>query len=235
VLALGAITLLGTAGPASAHSANGQPVPYASQYLTAVTGISPATPGISARVDPRGEWIEVSNTTAKTLIIEGYTREPYLRVGPAGVDANVNAPSWALNHALFGDLSQLGDSTLAPDWQHQQDDPNASWHDHRIHWMGVQRPPAVAANPTADQLIGHWTVHMTLAGSPLSVTGTLSWIGLAPARHASSTMHLLAAAAGAVALLLIAGGVLLLRRRQPDGGRTGDGTLDNELVHASGS
>ncbi|MCU1659828.1 MAG: hypothetical protein JWO57_4484, partial [Pseudonocardiales bacterium] len=51
---------------ASAHGASPKPIPDAAHYLTQITGITPATAGISASIDPRGEWVEVSNNTAKT-------------------------------------------------------------------------------------------------------------------------------------------------------------------------
>ncbi len=168
---------------------------------------------MSAQIDPRGEWIEVSNSTRRTLIILGYAREPYLRVTPTGVDANVNAPSWALNHSLFGDLSQLGDTSLKPEWQHIQNDSTASWHDHRIHWMGVQRPPAVAADPAVGHLLGRWTVHMTLGGTPVDLHGTLSWIALPPAAHHGDSTVVGYGIGGAVAVTAISG-VLVWRRRR---------------------
>ncbi|CAN5499904.1 hypothetical protein BH10ACT8_BH10ACT8_15900 [soil metagenome] len=212
-----AFTLIGSVIPASAHTVNGTPVPDAANYLSVITGFSPATPGLTARIDPRGEWIEVSNSTRQTLIILGYAGEPYLRVTPAGVDANINAPSWALNHALFGDLSQLGDTQLPQEWQRQQQDPNASWHDHRIHWMGVQRPPIVAANPATDHVIGTWRVRMTLAGRPITLTGTLNWTALQPVRQGSSTHRLELFLGLGGPLGVAAGAVWILRRRRRGG------------------
>ena len=64
---LAGVLLSAVAAPnASAHGFNGQPIPDAAQYLSAITAITPVTPGVSASIDPRGEWISVTNTGADT-------------------------------------------------------------------------------------------------------------------------------------------------------------------------
>lgn len=172
------LTIAAAASGASAHGANGQPIPDAAHYLSTITGLSPQIPGLSARVDPRGEWLEVTNTTGKTLTILGYAREPYLQIDASGVAENSFSASLVLNQSLFGDLSQFGDSSLPPNWRHISDAHQARWHDHRIHWMGASRPPAVKANPKAEHLVGTWTVHMILASTPVTITGALNWLRL---------------------------------------------------------
>jgi hypothetical protein len=46
--------------------------------------------------------------------------------------------------------------------------------------MGVDRPPEVKAHPERGQLMGHWTVHMTLGAQPISINGSLSWLPVTP-------------------------------------------------------
>ncbi|MDQ1691088.1 MAG: hypothetical protein QOD87_1196 [Pseudonocardiales bacterium] len=184
-----ALTL--TAPGASAHGANGQPIPDAAHYLTKLTGISPAIPGISASVDPRGEWLAVTNATSKTLTILGYAREPYLQIDPAGVSENSFSPTLALNQSLFGDMSQLGDSAMPPSWRHTSRGHEVRWHDHRIHWMGADRPPAVKADSAVAHLVGTWNVHLTLAGTPMTITGTLNWLPMKPGPSTSLTAFLI--------------------------------------------
>jgi hypothetical protein len=205
---------------ASAHGASPKPIPDAAHYLTQITGITPATAGISASIDPRGEWIEVSNNTAKTLTVLGYAREPYLRVAPEGVSENSYSPTLALNQSLFGDISQLGDSSLPANWRQTGTAHQIRWHDHRIHWMGASRPPAVQAHPGVAQLIGQWTIHMTLDRRPLAVTGTLSWLPMKQgAKFVSTSLLILDVVAfGGI----VAGAVLIIRWRRrrsaPDDG-----------------
>jgi hypothetical protein len=166
---------LGTPG-GWAHIGNGKPTPDFAHYLSQITGFSPPTPGLSASIDPRGEWIEVANATAQTLTILGYAHEPYLQIAPASAAENLSSPTLQLNQSLFADLSQLGGSSLAPVWQQTSTANHVRWHDHRIHWMSAERPPAVKAQPRVGHLIGPWTIHMTLAGQPVDLAGTLSWL-----------------------------------------------------------
>ena len=148
---IAAALMVAAAPGASAHGTNNQPLPDAEHYLSEITGISPAIPGLSASIDPRGEWIEVSNTTNKTLVILGYMREPYLRIDQTGVAENQYSPTLALNQSLFSDLTQLGDSSLLAAWNTTGSGRTARWHDHRIHWMTADRPPAVQASQTSER------------------------------------------------------------------------------------
>jgi hypothetical protein len=201
-----------TAPGAWAHGAGGQPIPDAAHYLTKLTGISPAIPGIAASVDPRGEWLTVTNATSKTLTILGYAREPYLQIDPAGVSENSFSPTLALNQSLFGDLSQLGDSAMPPSWRHTSRGHEVRWHDHRIHWMGADRPPAVKADPTVAHLVGTWNVHMNLAGTPMTVTGTLNWLPMKPS--VSNTMIAFLITDSVIFGIVVAGSGWFLYRRK---------------------
>ena len=168
------ITVL-TATPAVAHGINGQPIPDAAQYRTLITAITPKIPGLTAAVDPHGEWFRVTNNTARPLTVLGYAREPYLRVDSSGTSENSYSPTLQLNQSLFGDLSQLGDTALPPSWQHTSSGRTVRWHDHRIHWMGATRPPVVQGAPGTAHLVGNWSIHMLLGSTPVTVTGTLGW------------------------------------------------------------
>jgi hypothetical protein len=172
-----AVVLFALAAPvAGAHPLGGNNSD-AAHYLTRIEAVSPGVPGLTAAVSPRGEWIEVTNTTGRTLIVLGYAHEPYLRVTPAGVAQNGVSPTVVLNQNLFADISQaLLSAPQPPQWQAVSTANHVRWHDHRIHWMGAARPPGVQAHPGTGQLIGRWTVHMTLDAQPVDITGTLSWL-----------------------------------------------------------
>jgi hypothetical protein len=161
---------------ASAHGSGGQPIPDAKHYLAKIENFAPAVAGLTAAVDPRGEWIEVTNASGKTLTILGYAHEPYLQIGPRGVQQNDLSVSVRLNQSLFGDLSQVQLTQMPPAWRATATTNHVRWHDHRIHWMSPQRPPGVQAHPDRAQLIGRWTVHMQLDNQPVDIDGTLSWL-----------------------------------------------------------
>ncbi|MEU0151549.1 hypothetical protein [Micromonospora fulviviridis] len=165
-------------GVAQAHGGS-QSIPDAAYYRAELRAVTPSRPGIQVRVDPGGEWIELTNTGPDEVIVLGYTREPYLRITATEVQENELSQTTYLNRSLFADSVPSGQDagTLAPAWKTVGDKGTARWHDHRIHWMGQGRPPAVAADPRHPHPIGDWTVHATVAGQPLQMTGDLRWLG----------------------------------------------------------
>ena len=217
-LAVGLVLLLLTlrSQPAAAHSTNGS---HATRYRTRLDGLAPPVAGLTATVDPRGEWIQVTNATGKTLTILGYAHEPYLRITPAGVEQNATSPTVTLNQSLFADISQALTRQAAPQWLPMSPGNQARWHDHRIHWMGAVRPPAVQAHPSTAQLIGTWTVHMTLESQPIDVTGTLNWL---PVKNGPSPILVVFIVADGLLLLIGIGIYVLFQRRRRGGNPDAD-------------
>ena len=171
------VALLAVGAPAAGAHPLGGNNSDAAHYLTRIDAINPPVSGLTATVSPRGEWIEVTNTTGRTLIVLGYAHEPYLRISPAGVAQNNVSPTVVLNQNLFADISQaLLSAPQTAQWKAVSTANHVRWHDHRIHWMGAVRPPGVQAHPGTGQLIGRWTVHMALDGQPVDISGTLSWL-----------------------------------------------------------
>jgi hypothetical protein len=204
---------LAAADPASAHLAGGQPIPDAAYYQTTLTSTQPAAAGVRARVDPRGEWIEVASSATEPVLILGYLREPYLRITAAGTDENQLSQSALINKSLFGDPATPGQSSVAPAWKRISAQRTVRWHDHRIHWMGGAQPPAVAADPVHAHLIGDWTVHLLAGTTPITVTGSLRWIGK-PAASSGLTVRAVVVTNVVLAVLMAAVVVgLRLRRR----------------------
>jgi hypothetical protein len=233
--ALGALTglaaiVLGPV-PAVAH-APAQQVPDAAYYRTEITGgVTPAMTGITASVDPGGEWIELSNTGSATVMVLGYTGEPYLRITAAGAEENQLSQTTYLNRALFADSVPTGQGTgssVAPAWKQIGTTGKARWHDHRIHWMGRDRPPVVASDPTHPHRVGDWTVHATADGTAFEVHGALQWLGK-PANAGKTSpvqawlLTLLVGMAVVVGMLTIA---LIRGRRRQSAPGTGSGSID---------
>lgn len=225
---LAAVVTLASAAPAGAHGSSAQQLPDAAHYLTTLTSVSPVTAGITARVDPRGEWIEVTNTTAQNLTVLGYFREPYLVAGPQGVAQNDFSASLQLNQSLFADLSQTTAATLPPSWRPISTGHTARWHDHRIHWMTADRPPNVKAHPGRRQQIGAWQIHLQLGTTPINVTGTLTWLPINSSPLTAKQVLILVL--DSAALLVGAAGIGLYvmsqRRRSRRAPRVGPGPED---------
>lgn len=191
----------------------------------------PDLPGVTWKVYTGGLLIEVVNTSDQVLIVEGYEGEPYLRIGPDGVEHNRRSPATHLNdervQRRISSRTDVAmpitvDPSAPPEWIHVDDEPRARWHDHRIHWMSTQPPNFVTAGPFARtmmriNLVGvigragddagtfqQWTVPFTLAGEPAAVEGKMAW------DDPPSALPYLA-----VAALLVVPALLGLRRRDP--------------------
>jgi hypothetical protein len=179
VAALSAVVASLTLGSGPAFAHGGTTIPDAAYYRTELTAVTPQPAGVSARVDPGGEWVEVTNRGPAVVVVLGYLGEPYLRLGSGGVDENQVSPSTYLNRSLFADSVPSGDQAagVAPVWRSTGSGASVQWHDHRIHWMGQARPPVVDKDPAHPHEIGTWVVHATADGSPFDIHGTLRWIG----------------------------------------------------------
>ena len=178
--ALAALALMiVTPAPAAQAHGGSQPIPDAAFYRTDLTGVAPQPDGVTVRVDPGGEWIELTNAGPAVVIVLGYTREPYLRVSATSVEENELSETTILNQSLFTDSIPTGQDSggVIPTWRQIAATGTVRWHDHRIHWMGQNRPPAVKADPRHAHPVGTWTVHATIGGQPFEINGDLRWIG----------------------------------------------------------
>ncbi len=208
--ALGAV--LGTvlaAQPAWAHS---QTLPDSGLYSSRVTSITPPVQGLTIDLVRNGESVTLTNHTGKTVVVLGYTGEQYLRITPTGVEENVNSLSSFLNGSLViqGLPQQLASNAQqkTPLWKHVSDTPAFTWHDHRIHWMSDQRPPVVAADPRNPHHVFDWSMAMTVGGDPVTVKGTLDWVGAPPLSAVQIELLVLG-----VVLVVVAVGLVIVRRR----------------------
>jgi hypothetical protein len=177
VLLAAAWAALWAAAPASAHAAMG---PDAQFYRSVVTSVSPPVPGLVVAVERTGQTVTVTNGTGKPVEVSGVTGEPFLRFGPGGVDENTSSLTSKLNAVRklgSGPLPQQTGSIQPVTWKHVSDAASYSWSDHRTHWMSLQRPPQVAADPRAPHPVSTWTMTLTVDGEPVTVSGTLSWAG----------------------------------------------------------
>jgi hypothetical protein len=174
-LALG--FLVATAAPASAHGVGGL---TPTNYVTTIQGIRPPTPGIHVRAVDVGSKIELRNDTDRDVIVIGYQREPYLRIGPHGTWENTRSPAVFLNRTQVPTQeapSGQYDAKAKPEWRKVSDAPVASWHDHRTHWMGTQDPPEVRRDPgQVHVVIADWKIPLRLGAAKITVTGDARWI-----------------------------------------------------------
>jgi hypothetical protein len=216
-VAVAALTVTSAGLPVAAHAHAGtQSIPDAAYYRTELSAVTPDPAGVTAGVDPGGDWVEVTNAGTATVIVLGYGGEPYLRITAVEVAENQLSESTYLNRSLFADSVPTGSpgAGVPPVWQPTAGTGTARWHDHRIHWMGQTRPPAVAADPRHAHPVGDWVVHATAGGVPFEIRGTLRWIGKPgsadPRRPIPEWLLATLEAAGLATVLVL--GVVLTRR-----------------------
>ena len=151
-------------------------------YSCEVTSISPQMPGVTITVTAQGDWVRVTNTSPTELVVHGYSDEPYARIGPQGVEENINSMSTLLNGSMVvPSIPKAGEGVQpaagSEHWVSRGVAPTFVWHDHRMHWMSANLPPRVAADPSLPQVITTWQVNLSYGSNPVTVTGRLNWLG----------------------------------------------------------
>lgn len=212
--ALVALLALATAATgALAHGGGG------TDYESDVRAVTPAGAGLDVQVLDRDDRLALRNDSGRTVVVEGYDGEPYARLRPDGtVAVNLNSPALYLNEDRFAkvDLPKRADAKAAPEWKVVDRSRRFEWHDHRIHWMGASRPPAVKDERQRTKVFD-WDVPIRVGGRPGTVAGSLTWVGRPDASFPLGAALALAALTGAGIAL-----VLVVRRRR-HGRRDGDG------------
>jgi hypothetical protein len=164
------------AAPASAHTISG---PKPTNFRSRVVSITPEVPGVTARVVDLGAKIELTNRTNREVTVLGYEDEPYLRIGPSGVFENLHSQATYINRSRQGGSVPLGVDTspaAKPEWKKISDANSHRWHDHRIHWMGAQLPPTVAASPGQFNHLSTQRITFVHDGQRSIIAVALDWV-----------------------------------------------------------
>lgn len=156
-------TVLGGAAPAVAHTVSGvEPTDYESRILA----VRPALAGLAVRLLDLGNRIQLTNTSRADVVVLGYQREPYLRVGPRGVFENRQSPTTFANRAPS---ETGGDATAAPSWRKIGDEPVARWRDQRTRYEGARLSGG-------RHVAGNWNIEVEREGAPVVVSGVITYI-----------------------------------------------------------
>jgi hypothetical protein len=205
---------VGHAAPAAADP----PVP--TDFRSTVDAIDPAADGVRAEIVGGDAFLELSVGEGHEVVVEGYQGEPYLWFRPDGtVERNRRSPATYVNESRDGavDLPDGVDAETAeaaePDWQPVADGGTYAWHDHRVHWMGGERPEGAEPGDWTRP----WAVDVVVDGTETKITGTLALAeGVSPLPWAALALAAAAAAAlagrrrpvvTAAAATLVAGGL----------------------------
>jgi len=166
--------VVGIVGTASAAGAD---VPGPSDYRSTIDEVQPSGEGFEVEVTGGDAFLELRAEPGHEVVVLGYDDEPYLRFRADGtVEANLESPATYVNATMSGtaEVPAGVHAVDPPRWDAVGHGGIYAWHDHRVHWMGSQRPVGV---PRGGE-IRRWTVPLRVDDRPVSIDGVLT---LAPA------------------------------------------------------
>jgi len=171
-VALSGLTLAVGARPAAAHVA---------QSGVEATLDSPAapTPGMTVRVDHSlVDRVVVTVRSGPVVVIDGPDGQPFLRVGPTGVEARLDSVGWLTAERVdlpgrlrpfAGPVPVLSAAPPGPGWVQVTDDPSWGWPDPRLR-------PTDAAGTAIDH--GRWRIGATVGARSTALSGHLRRVAI---------------------------------------------------------
>ena len=147
-------------------------------YRSTIKEVEPPIPGVRAKVLYGDDQVWLENRSGKTVVIDGYGGEPYLRFAPEGIFVNINSPAGYLNQDRYGKSTVPASASpeAAPNWKQLAGGDVWAWHDHRIHYMSPAYPPVISAAPDEPHRVFDWKVPATANGERFHITGSLDYM-----------------------------------------------------------
>jgi hypothetical protein len=123
--------------------------------------------------------VQLQRTLADQLLIENRTRTPlevlddhgvpFLRIGPAGAEANLAAPMWYQTVAPDGvPVPTTAHVGAPPDWKRVGSDPTWGWFDRRLRASTV---PEATRGARSRAEVGRWTIPLRFGNAPVGLRG----------------------------------------------------------------
>lgn len=186
--------------------------------LALATGLQGAAPASAHEVDPtvlyvidevpvlEGLTIEVAtsvttqlvmaNTSGRPVEVLSDQGQPFLRVGPAGVEANLASPEWYLSNLPFGEgpIPEDASPDAVARWATVAEEPSWGWFDHRLH-------PTATTGPLGEGRARTFVVPLRVGAETLEVRGRLEQRKALP-RFAAELLSVPDATSGFVVQLL---------------------------------
>jgi hypothetical protein len=201
--------------PAQALAHGGNP-----NYRSEIDSIQPPLPsGVTIEVLDYDSYFQLLDQHGHEVVIYGYNDEPYARIEKDGtVQVNERSPATYLNDSRFETdvtVPTSADPKLPPEWKTVDDSGTFIWHDHRMHWMIVNKLPSQVTDKSEKTKIFDYEIPLTVDGKKTTIDGTLWWVGSA----GTSKLPFVIAA---IVIVLGGGGLVLWLRRRRDRDDDGD-------------
>jgi hypothetical protein len=161
---------------ASAHEESG-----ASDVVPVLDPLPPALQGVTIQLrHTRAHQLVVENRTQKLLEVLDEAGAPFLRLGPAGAEADLAAPEW-YRTLRVADVVLPERAAAGPAWTRIATAPAWGWYDRRI------RPeravvPHLLHDAGMAAAVGRWSIALRLGDVRTAVTGVFRYVP--PARGA---------------------------------------------------
>jgi len=146
-------------------------------YHSTITGVDPRMPGLRFSILYGDDQVELKNRSGKTVIIKGYSGEPYLRFAPSGIYVNIKSPAGFLNQDRYArvQVPKSASAKAKPQWEKLAGGDVWAWHDHRIHYMNPIPPPQIKSEPRKRHHVFDWKVPATENGKKFFIAGSLDY------------------------------------------------------------
>jgi hypothetical protein len=147
-------------------------------YRSRILAITPHIPGVKAKVLYGDDQVLLTDGSGKTIVVLGYSGEPYLRFQNNEIFVNNNSPSLYLNADRYGKapIPKNATATARPKWVRLISGDVWAWHDHRIHWMSPIPPKQISDAPRKKHHLYDWKVTATANGKPFFIKGSLDYV-----------------------------------------------------------
>jgi len=167
-VAAGVAAILGAPPGAWAHQSS-------PQVRTELQRIAPSAPeGVDIEViESISTTLSVVNRTNEPVEVLDTEGEPFLRIGPEGVEADVNSVAWYRSNDPFGTgglPERLADDP-PPRFRQVTDEPTWAWFDHRLHPEPRSTVPREALQGGRAAVLADWRIPMRYGGRPLAAVG----------------------------------------------------------------
>jgi hypothetical protein len=156
-------------------------VTFRGGYTAALTSSSTPFSGVKVSVAPaRMPGVFLDNPGTEPVVVLGRQGEPFLRIGPAGTEANLHSPSWVDNVRGHGDTPTVeADASAPPQWSVIHPEPRMLWLETRGFYPN-EIPPADISSRTQPTVLLRWSVPLVRGTERATLTGTTSFVPNAP-------------------------------------------------------
>jgi hypothetical protein len=142
---------------------------------TILDTVEPPLPGVTVQVATSvTAQLVVANPTPTELAVLDGSAQPFLRIGPEGVLANLASPYWYLTNSPNGDAPVPPDAKAgAPArWARVAAEPAWGWFEHRLH-PAPRAVPRRVRDARKTTTLDEWTVPLDYGGQPVTASGRI--------------------------------------------------------------